>query len=272
MKIGFSTLACPAWTLNHALDAALQHGFDGIELRFIELDDQLWRRPEFTGTGLQQTKRRLTDAGLRVCCVDTSCFFHHPDAQLRAAALEMGRPMIVLAAELGAPAIRVFGDRVQVGANRVETERWIAEGVRTLAAFGRTHHVETWLETHGDLARSSDTKKVLRAADAEGTGALWDPLNAFSEFGEDPAAGLAALGPMLRHIHIKDARRGDFPWEPVLMGTGDFPAARVVDLLRQRDYQGFVSFEWEKRWHPQIPEPEVALPHFMKWMRAALEA
>ena len=311
MKNGFSTLACPAWTLDRVLDTAVELGFDGIELRFIESDDRLWQRPEFTGSGLRQTRQRLRDAGMPVCCVDTSCFFHHPEGGLRQASLEMGRGMIELAAELGAPGIRVFGDRVQPGADRAETVKWIAEGVRTLASHGGPYGVETWLETHGDFARAADTKEILQAAGAENTGAIWDPLNSYSEFGEDPAAGLAVwLGnlrrvdnppeppanrpagagcqparripscpttngivlPGLRHAHIKDARQAGSLWEPVLMGTGDFPAARVVDLLRQHDYRGFVSFEWEKRWHAQIPEPEVALPHFMQWMRAALEA
>jgi hypothetical protein len=31
-----------------------------------------------------------------------------------------------------------------------------------------------------------------------------------------------------------------------------------------------VSFEWEKRWHPELPDPEVALPHFMEEIRKAL--
>ena len=280
MKIGFSTLACPTWKLDRMLDLAVRLRFDGIELRFVELDDRLWERPEFTGAGLRETRRRLRDAGLQVCCVDTSCFFHYPDAQLRATALDMGQHMIGLAAELGAPAIRVFGDRVQKGANRIDTAKWIADGVRALASFGQPHKVETWLETHGDFSRTADTMEILRAAGHANAGPLWDPLNSFSEFGEDPAAGLAvwlpglrhAHIPGLRHAHIKDARQAGSLWEPVLMGTGDFPAARVVDLLRQHDYRGFVSFEWEKRWHAQIPEPEVALPHFMQWMRAALEA
>ena len=184
----------------------------------------------------------------------------------------MGRAMIELAGELGAPAIRVFGDRVQPGANRDETIRWVVEGVHTLAEHGRERGVETWLETHGDFARAGDTRAILDAAASGNTGAIWDPLNSFSEFGEDPTPGMAALGPTLRHVHIKDARRTtDGPWEPVLMGTGDFPAVALVTLLRDRAYRRFVSFEWEKRWHPAIPEPEVALPCFMQWMRAALE-
>jgi sugar phosphate isomerase/epimerase len=272
MKISFSTLACPAWNLDRVLDAAVRLGFDGIELRFIEMDDLLWERPEFSGAGLRQTVRRFNDAGIEVCCVDTSCFFHHPNKQLRDAALDMGKAMIGLAAELGAPAIRVFGDRVQPGADRTTTAQWIVEGVRTLAAYGRSSEVETWLETHGDFARTADTRAILQAAGLDGTGAIWDPLNSFSEFGEDPAMGFAELGALLRHVHIKDARRKpEIPWEPVLMREGDFPAADLVDLLRRNGYQGFVSYEWEKRWHPQIPEPDVALPHFMQWMRTALE-
>jgi len=272
MKIAFSTLACPAWDLNRVIDAATKLGFDGVELRFIEFDDRLWQRPEFRGDELKQTIRQLRDAGLRICCVDTSCFFHYGEARLRQESLDMGRAMIELAGELSAPAIRVFGDRVQPGATRDETIRRVAEGVQRLAECGRISGVETWLETHGDFARAGDTKAILDAAGLENMGAIWDPLNAFSEFGEDPPVGLAALGSSLRHVHIKDARRtADGPWEPVLMGMGDFPAAGLVDLLRDRGYERFVSFEWEKRWHPAIPEPEVALPHFMNWMKSAME-
>jgi len=27
-------------------------------------------------------------------------------------------------------------------------------------------------------------------------------------------------------------------------------------------YKGFYSFEWEKRWHPEIEEPEVAFAQY----------
>jgi sugar phosphate isomerase/epimerase len=57
----------------------------------------------------------------------------------------------------------------------------------------------------------------------------------------------------------------------VLIGEGDFPARALVALLRENSYQRFISLEWEKRWHPHIPDPEIALPHFIRWMRAALE-
>ncbi|MGD0580782.1 MAG: sugar phosphate isomerase/epimerase family protein [Bryobacteraceae bacterium] len=275
MKISFSTLACPSWNLDAVVAAALREGFDGIELRFIESDDRLWQRPEFSGASLRATCQRLKEAGLEIPCLDTSCFFHHPEAARRREAVQMGRAMIELAAELGAPGIRVFGDRVQPGADCASTAAWIAEGVRELADFGEPLRVQVWLESHGDFACARDTVQVLDAAGSANTGVVWDPANAFSEFGEEPRQGLEVLGVRIRHVHIKDARppRDNAPgklWDPVLMGEGQFPAQTLVDLLERAGYGGFVSFEWEKRWHPEIPEPEVAVPHFMRWMRAAL--
>src|SRR5262249_48048320 len=107
-------------------------------------------------------------------------------------------------------------------------------------------------------------------------GVIWDPANAFSEFGESPEDGAHALGlERIRHVHLKDERRpapseAPLPWTPVLMGTGEFPAAAVLRALEAMGYDRWVSFEWEKRWHPAIEEPEIALPHFVAWASRVL--
>lgn len=273
MKISFSTLACPDWTLDKIIEIAVQEGFQGIELRFIEQDDRLWQRPEFVGPGLAATRSRLESAGLKIPCVDTSCFFHYPDAVQRCEALEMGKAMMGLAAELGAPGIRVFGDRVQPGMDRRQTAEWIVEGLQALASFGKGYPVEVWLESHGDFAPARESLELLEKAACANLGLLWDPANAYTEFGEEPATGLQILGPRIRHVHIKDAVPPLVPgdnklWDPVLVGEGKFPAREMIMQLAQSGYSGFVSFEWEKRWHPEIPDPAVALPHFMNWVRA----
>jgi sugar phosphate isomerase/epimerase len=271
MKVSFSTLACSAWSLDSVIDAATRYGFDGIELRFIEKDDRLWQRPEFRGSGLNVTRRKLRDAGLEVPCVDTSCFFHYPEPGLRAQAQAAGKAMIELAAELQAPGIRVFGDRVQPGGDRDATTTGIADNLRLLADFGRPLGVAVWLESHGDYAPAARTIDILQRTGRPNVGVVWDPLNAYSEFNEDPRSGFTALGKKICHVHVKDARpRGDGSIEPVLMGKGTFPALNLIRLLTGSKYDRFVSFEWEKHWHPEIQEPEVALPHFICWIRSAL--
>jgi glucosamine-6-phosphate deaminase len=268
IQIAFSTLGCPSWPLARILDAASRIGYDGVELRFVEGDDALWARPELTGSGLRETLARLADAGLAVPCVDTRSFFHSPDPAARRVAVEEARRTAEVAAGLGAAGIRVFGDRVQPGADLASTRGWIVESIADLRDQMRGTGVEVWLETHGDFATAAATRALLEEAGSEGLGAVWDPANAFSEFGEEPERGAAALGPFLRHVHLKDARRppdGTIPWPPALQGRGDFPAARALGWLQAAGGDRWISYEWEKRWHPEIEEPEVALPEFLRW-------
>jgi glucosamine-6-phosphate deaminase len=269
VKLSFSTLGCPDWSLAAVIDAAGRLGYDGVELRFLEGDDALWARPELTGAGLRESISRLRDAGLEISCVDTRSFFHHAEAAPREAAIGEAARSIELAARLGAPGIRVFGDRIQPGQDRETTRGWIAEALARLGAVARPHGVEVWIESHGDFARARETLSVLPRDRVAGVGVLWDPANAF-EVGEEPTDGLALLGDHVRHVHLKDVahqameegRRG---WVPRLPGRGEFAPGRVLSALRARGYDRWVSFEWEKRWHPAIADPEVALPEFVRW-------
>jgi glucosamine-6-phosphate deaminase len=271
VRLSFSTLGCPSWSLERVLDVAGREGYDGVELRFLEGDDALWARPELSGDGLAETRRRLRDAGLAVSCVDTRSFFHDPDGRARTRAHDEAARSLELAARLAAPGIRVFGDRVQPGADLDSTRDWIAEAMETLADRARGTGVEVWIESHGDFARAADTLSVVDRVRSRGAGVVWDPANAF-EVGEAPAEGPRVLGPRIRHVHLKDLRRsGDGKsWTPALVGEGEFPAAEVLALLHGAGYEGFVSFEWEKRWHPAIEEPEVALPRFARWAAGVL--
>jgi hypothetical protein len=41
-------------------------------------------------------------------------------------------------------------------------------------------------------------------------------------------------------------------------------------VLAKGGYRGYYCLEWEKRWHPEIEEPEIAFPHYAKVMREYL--
>ena len=38
---------------------------------------------------------------------------------------------------------------------------------------------------------------------------------------------------------------------------------RQIQALVKLGYRGYYNFEWEKRWHPEIEEPEVAFAQFV---------
>jgi sugar phosphate isomerase/epimerase len=175
--------------------------------------------------------------------------------------------MAELAAALDSAGIRVFGDKIQPGADRDSTRNWIAEGVRCLAEQTKDDGVEVWLETHGDFASSSETMRIIKQADCANAGVVWDPANCFTDGGEDPLEAALKFGTALRHVHLRDLNSHNSVWEPVLTGTGEFPLREIVANLNAIGYGRFVSFEWEKKWRPELAEPEVAIPQFAQWFR-----
>jgi len=249
------------------LSIASASGYDGIELRFVENEDSLWNLSAFRGQGLAATKQSLSDYGLTISCVDTSCRFHFPDPKERSRWIEEGQRMAELAAALGAPGIRVFGDTIQTGADRASTRSWIAESIRILAERIAALGVEVWLETHGDFAGASETAEILTEAGSSRAGVVWDPANCFIESQDEPRQGAVILGSTIRQVHLKDLCLNGTDWKLALTGEGNFPLAEVCDALQQIGYKGFASFEWEKKWHPEIPDATIALPHFARWFR-----
>lgn len=267
MKVSFSTLACPDWTIPQIIDIASAARYDGIELRFVENEDSLWKLTAFRGKGLAATKQSLFDRGLAISCVDTSCRFDSPDHRERARWIEEGERMSELAAALGAPGIRVFGEKIHPGTDRDSTRSWIADSIRQLADHNAPSGIEVWLETHGDFASGAETAGVLREIGSAQTGSVWDPANCFIECKERPQDGAALLGSGVRHVHLKDLAPTAEGWKPAITGVGDFPLLEVRSALRSIKYDRYVSFEWEKKWHPHIANASVALPHFSAWFR-----
>ncbi len=267
MKVSFSTLACPDWTMPQFIAIAQSEGYHGIELRFVQGEDSLWKLPVFSGKELASTKRALADHALTISCLDTSCRFHSPDAAERGRWITEGKRMADLAAELGAPGLRVFGDTIQPGADRASTQGAIAESVRQLAEISAARGVEVWIENHGDFAGANETAAILREAACPKAGVVWDPANSFVANHERPADGAAKLGIAIRHVHIKDLQRDRDGWNYVLTGEGVFPFPQLKAALRDLQYDRYLSFEWEKKWHPEIADADIALPHFARWFR-----
>ncbi len=273
MRLCFSTLGCPAWSLARVIDEGARMGYDGVELRFLENDDALWERAELKGEGLRETRARFADAGLGVPASTRA-----PSSTARTRP-RGGRPWTRRRARARSPpssGLRASACSATASSPaRISRRRGNGSWRRSArcATVLRGSGVEVWLETHGDFATATASRELVEQAAASGIGVVWDAANAYSEFGEAPEAGFATLGGFVRHVHLKDARRpadGRIPWPPVLTGTGDFPAARTLELLRRARYDRWLSYEWEKRWHPAIEEPEVALPHFLGWASAGL--
>lgn len=265
-RLGFSTIACPDYDIGQVIAMARSHGYTGIELRFLKGIIDLAALPEFSRGQIGETRRRIEDVGLTVVAIDTSVRMSTLDPVLRAQQRDAARTNLEIARGLGAPFMRVFGGPLPPLQDRERTLDMIAAGLGEIADMTLERGVTTILETHDDFSTSAACVDLYRRGASDALCILWDTLHTIRH-GESPAFTWAQLGPRIRHVHVKDARFAtpdgfDF----ALMGEGVIPIGDIVSLLEQNAYPGFIHFEWEKGWHPEIAGPEVALPHFAYFM------
>ena len=131
------------------------------------------------------------------------------------------------------------------------------------------------LETHDNWISTEDCRRLLDRVPDPAFGVLWDMGHTSRVGGEDPRDSLEVLGDRVRYLHVKDAvydpdhpRAMEDGWRYVAPGTGQLPVAEALSLLRDRGYDGWVVYESERRWQPEMPEPEEIFPQFVAWYRA----
>ena len=264
LPLGFSTLGCPAWTWPQILDFAAAHGYVAVELRGLLSTMDLSQVPELAPGRLDEAKRQLGAHGLSISDLGASAQMHEMDPAKRTAQLAEGRRFIDLAQALGAPYVRVFGNNYVKDVPRADMLAHIAGGLRELGDYARPKGVTVLIESHGDFTDSPSLLEILGQVDSPAVQLLWDAHHTFVAGKEQPEDTVRQLGRYIRHTHLKDsvpaATAGGRRY--VLTGTGEVPVRRQIEALVKIGYRGYYSFEWEKRWHPDIAEPEVAIAQF----------
>jgi len=260
-RIAFSTLAFPDASLATAVSLGRSYGYDGVELRLVdgELIDPRMPRPERAAV-----KRTLDAAGLPVIAVDSSIRLTDPDPGPHLEAF------LELASDWEAPLVRVFGGALsETEPARREGLTAAARALETAAPVAQRHGVSIGVETHDSFSASATVGELLSMVDSPAVGAVWDSHHPH-RMGERPEEIYRNIGERLMLAQIKDARRAPERadgWQLVLLGDGEVPVRDMLTVLASGGYQGWISVEWEKRWHPEIEPPELALPQHLKLLR-----
>ncbi len=249
MKLAFSTLSCPSWSLTEMLQEAQKSGYEGIELRGYQETLDLTLATPFLPENLPETRKHLADAGVSICCVSSSGVIGQKN-------LAHVQAHCTLARELGCPYVRIFGGKPESFAQAVQT-------LQEMADLAQSEGVAVILETHDDFSTGSAVGALLAEANHPAARALWDLHHPY-RLGELPEETLQALGPYLSHVHIKDGLESS---GYTLLGEGDLPLKFMLTQLKSHGYDGFVSVEWEKRWHPELADPAQALPQHARALR-----
>jgi len=273
MKLSAMTLGCPGWDLDTLLRRTKAYGYDGVDFRGLGADLDITRLPAFTA-GLAQTARQIQEAGLEVSGISTSIALCQPDKHQ--ANLEEARRTIPVALGLRARNLRVFGNGPADKMSKADLANIGRDMMNEILLLPDAGKFSWNFETHDHWVKGADCKLLLDSIPDPAFGALWDLGHTYRVGGETPQQTYSALGKRVRYVHVKDAKydphhplamkKGDaIGWRYVNPGEGTLPLAASIGLLRDRGYNGWLLFEHEKRWHPELSEPEDAFPAFIRW-------
>ena len=257
-RLAFSTLGCPGWTIEQAGEAARRYGYEGVEIRL--LDGEIIPA-DLDAAGRARVRRALS--GLGIPSVGTSCRFTSPDDAERARNRADAERYLSLAAELGAETIRVFGGNIVEGDTLEAGLGRIAESLNALAPAAERAGVRIVLETHDAMSAGRTVADVLARVPSGWVGALWDSHHPY-RMGETAEQTYRLLEGRILSTHVKDARRDGERWQLLPMGEGEVPVKEMLAALDRHGWSGWVTVEWEKKWHPELAEPEVALPQHVE--------
>lgn len=272
MKIGFSSLATPAWSLETIVTQAAAMGYSGIELRGLGGELHLPLCPELSANP-EAVKRRFEELHVELVCLGSSATLSSQNKRELIKQKAIVEEYLELAARLGCPYVRVFPGQVEkFDTSRAALSR-IADALLTLVPLASRLGVTILVENSGDFAGSADLWFLMDAVAHPAVQCCWNQCSAMT-LRERPTTSIPRLGGKIAMVHLCDAKvdsagvlGGYLP-----LGDGDVEVRREIDLLKGLLFDGYLMFEWPKLWIPALAAPETALPRTAAFLKEAIEA
>jgi sugar phosphate isomerase/epimerase len=251
------------------VEACARWGVAGLELLGVHLEG-------VEPAELHALKQHALRHGVALIAVSAHHNFVTPDPERRTQEIDRLCRWVDVAYELGAPAVRAFGGRWATLPNFTEfmaargeepplpghTEEagydWTREAFQTAAYTAGRRGVTLLLENHwGFTGTAEGVLRILRDVGSPWLRVLLDTGN--FNFCPDPYVEMTALAPHTALVHAKSYVGGGIYYTAEL----DYP--RILRLLREAGYRGYLSLEFEGQAHP-----DRGIPESLALLRAAL--
>jgi sugar phosphate isomerase/epimerase len=244
----------PAWDILDFIDYCADQGCPGAELT------SYFFPPDAEENYMLGVKRHAYLRGVNICGSAIGNTFTHPPGEARDKEMSYTLGWIEKAAQMGAPHIRVFAGAIQKGSTQEEAEKNCIENYKTALEAAARYGVILGLENHGGIVAEPDAiLRIIKAVDSPWAGINWDSGNYHTA---DPYADLAKIAPyavnvqLKMKVHPKDEK--DKEGQP-----SDIP--RVLQILRDANYQGWFTLEYEDK-----EDPFVAVPRILQQLKPML--
>jgi L-ribulose-5-phosphate 3-epimerase len=281
MKIAGHTMGTPEYTLEQAVDLFNGLGLDGIEI-VVQDGYQCGFAQEINEARIGAIGRKVKELGMQVSCLTPYYTnINSLDAKERQADMEGIEKVIQMAAICEAPFIRIYGGAFgeEDIDDELEMEQKLIDSMIVLGEVAKKHDVTLVIENHFHTMTTTAlrTANIIRKISHPNVGILYDQANLAILRAEDYDAAIKLQAEFIKYVHVKDMiyKEGDRKYTSNqvshineddrvtasrILGEGILPWAEIIDALRQINYDGWLSHEYERRWAPKdLPDAKIGM-------------
>jgi len=241
----------PPWDLPDFINWCADHQVPGAELT------SYYFPPDVNDAYLLEIKHHAFLRGVEITGTAVGNNFAQPKGPALDAEIAETKKWIDRAALMGAPHVRVFAGSKTGDLSEEEAVANCLAAYQECLDHAATKGIFLGLENHGGIvAEPAALVRLVRAATGPWAGINLDTGNFQTK---DPYADLALIAPYAVNVQLKtEIRRQNGTPEPADL-------QRLVRLLREAGYQGWVTLEYEDQ-----PDPFTAIPDLLDRLRPLL--
>jgi len=219
-------------TLDDFIDICVDLNIDGVELTSYYFPEEI--TPQY----LNNLKRRTFLNGLDISGTAIRNNFCLPSGAELEKEIAHVKQWIDYAADFSAPCIRIFAGKVPKEATEEQAIEWCVAAIRECLAHAEKRGIFLALENHHGLVdRAATIKKICDKVGQH----PWFGVNLdTSNFYTDPYGDMSLIAPYAITVQVKD-----WIMAPDGQTKQEADLKKVLDILRQVNYRGYLVLEYE---------------------------
>jgi len=239
-------LKSPTMTLFEFIDIA-----GGLPLDAVELTSYYWA--ETTDAYLEKLKAHAASKKLAISGVPVGNNFCLKDDTKRAEQVKLVKDWTARAAKLGAKTVRIFAGNLEKGDTLADAQKRVVDAMNECCAVAEKLGIYLALENHGGITDTAEhLLDLVKPVKSPALGVNIDTGNFHTP---DPYADIAKIAPYGVVSQVKTEVYPGNKKEEADLG-------RVVKILKDANFHGYVALEYEA-----AEDPKIAVPKYIKELR-----
>jgi sugar phosphate isomerase/epimerase len=236
LKIGVMTYTlAQKWDIETIIKNLSQTGYQSVELRTTHAHGV-----EVTLTPAQriEVKKRFKDSPLEAISLASGFEYHSPDPSVLKKNIEGTKEYILLAKDVGAVGIRVFGNSLPEGVPEEKSKEQIGKSLAEVGEFGYNNGVEVRICVHGNKTnRISVIKNIIDYSHSSHVYVNWN-CNPEDILEKGLEYNFNLLKERIKGVHMHEL------WD------AEYPYRQFLKLLAGSGYKGYCNAEIDENSDP----------------------